>query len=83
MDDPVSVADRTVESLPRTGWGPCRPVRRASRQTVRMYAVTITQPGDPEVLHWAEVPDPEPGPGEALLEISASAVNRARRQATS
>ena len=42
-----------------------------------MYAVTITQPGGPEVLHWTEVPDPEPGPGEVLIDIHASAVNRA------
>jgi putative PIG3 family NAD(P)H quinone oxidoreductase len=42
-----------------------------------VYAVTITQPGGPEVLRWAEVPDPEPGPGEVLVDIQASAVNRA------
>lgn len=42
-----------------------------------MYAVTITQPGGPEVLSWREVPDPVPGPGEVLIEVSASAVNRA------
>lgn len=42
-----------------------------------MYAVTIPAPGGPEVLTWAEVPDPEPGPGEVLIDISASAVNRA------
>lgn len=42
-----------------------------------MYAVTITEPGGPEVLAWSEVPDPEPGPGEVLIDIAASAVNRA------
>lgn len=42
-----------------------------------MYAVTIPQPGGPEVLTWAEVPDPVPGPGEVLVEVVASAVNRA------
>ena len=42
-----------------------------------MYAVTITQPGGPEVLRWTEVPDPQPGPGEVLIDIHASAVNRA------
>ena len=42
-----------------------------------MYAVTIPQPGGPDVLTWAEVPDPEPGPGEVLIEVAASAVNRA------
>lgn len=42
-----------------------------------MYAVTIAEPGGPEVLTWSEVPDPVPGPGEVLIEVSASAVNRA------
>lgn len=42
-----------------------------------MYAVTITRPGGPEVLAWTEVPDPEPGPAEVLIEVRASAVNRA------
>lgn len=42
-----------------------------------MYAVTIMQPGGPEVLTWSEVPDPEPGPGQVLIGVAASAVNRA------
>ncbi|MEV6619487.1 NAD(P)H-quinone oxidoreductase [Amycolatopsis sp. NPDC051106] len=42
-----------------------------------MYAITIREPGDPEVLEWAEVADPRPGPGEVLLDVTASAVNRA------
>jgi putative PIG3 family NAD(P)H quinone oxidoreductase len=42
-----------------------------------MYAVTITEPGGPEVLTWSEVPDPVPGPGEVLIDIHATAVNRA------
>ncbi len=42
-----------------------------------MYAIVISSPGGPEVLKWAEVPDPEPGPGEVLIDIAASAVNRA------
>ncbi|HEY3259240.1 MAG TPA: NAD(P)H-quinone oxidoreductase [Pseudonocardiaceae bacterium] len=42
-----------------------------------MHAITIPTPGDPEVLTWAERPDPEPGPGEVLLDVAASAVNRA------
>jgi putative PIG3 family NAD(P)H quinone oxidoreductase len=29
------------------------------------------------VLRWSEVPDPVPGPGEALIDVRASAVNRA------
>jgi putative PIG3 family NAD(P)H quinone oxidoreductase len=42
-----------------------------------MHAVVITEPGGPEVLRWTEVPDPEPGPGEVLIDVAASAVNRA------
>lgn len=41
-----------------------------------MYAVTITKPGGPDVLSWREVPDPVAGPGEVLIEVVASAVNR-------
>jgi putative PIG3 family NAD(P)H quinone oxidoreductase len=42
-----------------------------------MHAIVITEPGDPEVLHWEQVPDPEPGPDDVLIEVAASAVNRA------
>jgi putative PIG3 family NAD(P)H quinone oxidoreductase len=42
-----------------------------------VYAITIAEPGGPEVLTWAEVPDPEPGPDEVVIDIAASAVNRA------
>ncbi|ATY15972.1 NAD(P)H-quinone oxidoreductase [Amycolatopsis sp. AA4] len=42
-----------------------------------MHAITIREPGAPDVLEWTEVPDPEPGPGEVLLDVTASAVNRA------
>ena len=42
-----------------------------------MHAVVITEPGGPEVLRWTEVEDPVPGAGEVLVDIVASAVNRA------
>ncbi|MGW7103700.1 NAD(P)H-quinone oxidoreductase [Streptomyces sp. NPDC054838] len=42
-----------------------------------MHAITIEQPGGPEALVWAEVPDPVAGQGEVLVEVAASAVNRA------
>ena len=42
-----------------------------------MRAVTIPEPGGPEALVWAEVPDPEAGPGEVLVEVASSGVNRA------
>ena len=42
-----------------------------------MHAVVITEPGDPEVLHWTEVADPVPGPGEVVVDVTAAGVNRA------
>ncbi|MGC4113010.1 MAG: NAD(P)H-quinone oxidoreductase [Nocardioides sp.] len=42
-----------------------------------MRAVLPREPGGPEVLEYVEVPDPEPGPGEVLLDVVATAVNRA------
>ncbi|MFI1104276.1 NAD(P)H-quinone oxidoreductase [Streptomyces melanogenes] len=42
-----------------------------------MHAITIPEPGGPEALVWAEVPDPMAGEGEVLVEVAAAAVNRA------
>ncbi|MCX5012933.1 NAD(P)H-quinone oxidoreductase [Streptomyces sp. NBC_00555] len=42
-----------------------------------MHAITIEQPGGPEALVWSDVPDPVAGEGEVLVEVAASAVNRA------
>ncbi|MFD8124493.1 NAD(P)H-quinone oxidoreductase [Streptomyces albidoflavus] len=42
-----------------------------------MHAITIPEPGGPEALVWAPVPDPVPGEGEVLVEVVAGAVNRA------
>jgi putative PIG3 family NAD(P)H quinone oxidoreductase len=42
-----------------------------------MRAVVITEPGGPEVLRWLDVPDPVAGPGEVVIEVAASGVNRA------
>lgn len=42
-----------------------------------MHAITIPKPGGPDALVWAAVPDPEPGPGEVVVEVRASGVNRA------
>lgn len=42
-----------------------------------MRAVIADQPGGPEALRLVDLPDPEPGPGEVLLRIHASALNRA------
>ncbi|MFE9256426.1 NAD(P)H-quinone oxidoreductase [Streptomyces sp. NPDC006879] len=42
-----------------------------------MKAITITEPGGPEVLTWSTVPDPVAGPGEVLIDVVAAGVNRA------
>jgi putative PIG3 family NAD(P)H quinone oxidoreductase len=42
-----------------------------------MRAITIAAPGGPDVLTLTEVPDPVPAEGEVLVEVAASAVNRA------
>ena len=42
-----------------------------------MYAITIPEPGGPEALVWAEVEDPTAGPGEVLIDVTASGINRA------
>ena len=40
-----------------------------------MRAVQITRFGGPEVLDVVDLPDPEPGPGEELFEVSAAGIN--------
>jgi putative PIG3 family NAD(P)H quinone oxidoreductase len=40
-------------------------------------AITITQYGGPEVLQLSEQPDPTPDRGEVLIDVAATAVNRA------
>ena len=39
--------------------------------------MTVSGPGGPEVLGWGEVPDPVLRPGEVLVDVVATAVNRA------
>jgi putative PIG3 family NAD(P)H quinone oxidoreductase len=42
-----------------------------------MRAITAPEPGGPEALTVTDLPDPEAGPGEVVIDIVASAVNRA------
>lgn len=42
-----------------------------------MKAISIKEPGGPEVLEWIEVEDPLPEAGEVVVDVAASAVNRA------
>lgn len=43
----------------------------------RVRAVVIDEPGGPGVLRWAEVGEPAAGTGEVVVDVVASAVNRA------
>ncbi len=43
---------------------------------VRMNAIEIAEPGDASMLRLADIPVPEPGPGEVLIKVEAAAVNR-------
>ncbi|MGN9837656.1 NAD(P)H-quinone oxidoreductase [Nonomuraea sp. H19] len=42
-----------------------------------MRAIEIIEPGGPEVLEWREVPEPRLERGDVLIDVAASAVNRA------
>jgi putative PIG3 family NAD(P)H quinone oxidoreductase len=42
-----------------------------------MHAVIAPDPGGLEALVVAELPDPTPGPGEVVIDVTATAVNRA------
>ena len=41
-----------------------------------MRAVEISAPGPPDVLRLVDRPEPQPGPGEVLLDVAAAGVNR-------
>ncbi|WP_194819764.1 NADP-dependent oxidoreductase [Nocardia sp. XZ_19_385] len=40
-----------------------------------MHAIRFTTYGDPTVLELAEIPEPTPGPGEALIRVAATTFN--------
>ena len=40
-----------------------------------MHAVVFERNGGPDVLTFTEVPDPEPGPGDVLVDVEAAGVN--------
>src|SRR5271165_258102 len=40
-----------------------------------MHAIQVSETGGPEVLHYVEVPQPTPGPGEVLIKTEAIGVN--------
>ncbi|QNG20954.1 NAD(P)H-quinone oxidoreductase [Rhodococcus triatomae] len=42
-----------------------------------MYAITVPEPGGPDAMVWAEQPEPELPAGHVLVDVTATAVNRA------
>ncbi len=42
-----------------------------------MKAIIVREPGGPEALEYADLPDPEIGPDDVLVDVAATAVNRA------
>ncbi len=40
-----------------------------------MHAIQVGEHGGPEVLRWVELPDPEPGPGQLLVDLAAAGLN--------
>src|SRR5699024_3206143 len=41
-----------------------------------MRAVIIPEPGGPEVLTISDVPAPDPGPGDVIIDVAAAGENR-------
>ena len=42
-----------------------------------VQAITVREPGGPDVLELTDIPDREPGPGEVAIRVQAAGVNRA------
>ena len=49
--------------------------RRLTGQECRVRAIVVTRHGGPEVLELQDVPAPEPGPGQLLVDVEAIGVN--------
>ena len=51
--------------------------RTQSHSLTVMRAVQITRFGGPEVLEIVDVPEPTPGPGQQLYDVSTAGINYA------
>ena len=40
-----------------------------------MWAIQIDEAGAPEVMQWRELPDPEPGTGQIVVDLAAAGLN--------
>ena len=65
--------------FPTTAWWttPATSTSERPRTEPAMKAVVVREPGGPEALEYADVPDPEIGPDDVLVDVTATAVNRA------
>src|SRR4051812_1579500 len=52
-------------------------LRRQGAYRARMRAIVVKQPGGPEAMQVADVPDPQPRPGDLIVRVRAAGVNRA------
>ena len=50
-------------------------VRRRAPTLLAVWGIQISEQGGPEVMEWRELPDPEAGPGEIVVEIAAAGLN--------
>jgi hypothetical protein len=68
-------ANHSQGANPRQCDGEADEEREARPSLTCMRAVQITRFGGPEVLDVVDLPDPTPGKGEQLFDISSSGVN--------
>jgi NADPH:quinone reductase len=52
------------------------------RETGRVKAIQIKEFGGPEVLEHTEIPDPEPGEGQVLVDVARAGINFADTHVT-
>src|SRR4051794_32751361 len=52
-----------------------RAVQSSPREESDLRAIVVTEKGGPEVLELRDEPDPEPGPGQLLVDVEAIGVN--------
>lgn len=79
---PTQDTHQSIARIPRVDrrWGgiaEAGPEHGTPGSVIGMHAIVIREPGGADVLEWTRVPDPEPKPDEVLIEVAASAVNRA------